>query len=785
MTEEKLPIRFFLKRQADNLRIEPGGGKVLPNFVLEKENLINKTTSIKNSFKLIEKEVRDKEEKESIIPVVITAKIIDDARAKTHRREVSKLFNVSKDSRVIGLGEIDQLVIKLDNSDDTNRIIEKIDNYENNSYAISCIDTVSIFDPIIMKSSEMHSDDYKVKLINYQDDSKNSAIRNYFERVLTQLGYKLKKTYYSDNHLVYKINSVDFDGLQIIKEHDVFDSVFSFEPMPKYTVSLDMEDFQESIPILSPDQNRDYSVVGILDSGVSKIPHLEPWLLDDSHSSYPEDLINRKHGTFVSGIVTYGDQLEEQTWVGNRGVRLFDACVIPDSNQEEIQEDELIRNIQEAINAYHKLVKVWNLSISITEEIDNTCFSDFAVALDDIQDKYGVLICKSAGNCINFLNGIPKGRIHLGADSVRSIVVGSIAHKKSDFDFAEIDNPSPFSRIGRGPSHIIKPELVHYGGNAGKDKNDNPCHTGVKSFGLNGSFNEAVGTSFSTPRVSALAAGLCQEMEEEFDPLLIKALAVHSASYPDNLSIPNEERINQMGFGKPKSINRILYNTSDEITLILRDKISKGEYVDIMDFPMPDCMIEDGFYTGQIIVTLVYNPILDATQRAEYCQSNIDIKLGTYSDKKEKDTERPNILNPVGREGSQNLLLKSIYSKRKIMNNFDDFALKERLLIQYKDKYYPVKKYAVNLSEMTEKKRDRLLNSDRKWYLYIKGLFRHHVEEQHIQDLSSLSQEFCLIVTIKDSTGTKQVYTSTIQKLDEYNFLNNNIKLHSEVEVRI
>jgi hypothetical protein len=416
--------------------------------------------------------------------------------------------------------------------------------------------------------------------------------------------------------------------------------------------------------------------------------------------------------------------------------------------------------------------------------VDEYSFSDFAVALDALQDQYGVLICKSAGNCKNFKTGHPKGKIHQGADSVRSIVVGSIAHKKSALDLAEVDNPSPFTRIGRGPSYIIKPEIVHYGGNAGVDASGRMVITGVRSFGLDGAICQSVGTSYSTPRIASLAAGLHQEMEEEFDPLLIKALIVHSASYSENLRVPVTERVNQVGFGKPQPVREILYNSPHEVTLILRDEIAKGEYIDIMDFPMPECLVDGDYFTGQIIVTLVYNPILDSTQRAEYCQSNVDIKMGTYDAKKDRDTSKRNILNPVGRDGSQNVLLEDYYSKKKMRSNTDEFALKERLLIKYGDKYYPVKKYAVDLSEMTDGNQLKYLTKDKNWYLYIKGLYRDHIEVKSQMEGTVPSQEFCLIVTIKDPTGTKPVYNEANQKLDEYNFWHTNIKLQTDVVIR-
>lgn len=165
-------------------------------------------------------------------------------------------------------------------------------------------------------------------------------------------------------------------------------------------------------------------------------------------------------------------------------------------------------NIKDVIRLYHEKVKIWNLSISITREVIDTKFSDFAIALDSIQDEYNVLICKSAGNCENFTVSRPKGRIHEGADSVRSLVVRSVAHKKGKYDYAEVNDPSPFSRVGPGPEYIIKPEVSHYGGNAGIDPKGRVVTSGVKSFSKEGELAQGVGTSFSTPRITALAAGL-------------------------------------------------------------------------------------------------------------------------------------------------------------------------------------------------------------------------------------------------------------------------------------
>ena len=157
------------------------------------------------------------------------------------------------------------------------------------------------------------------------------------------------------------------------------------------------------------------------------------------------------------------------------------------------------------------------------------------------------------------------------------------------------------------------------------------------------------------------------------------------------------------------------------------------------------------------------------------------MSLGTYDKLKERDTERPNILNPVGRESSQNVFTSSCYSKTK-MKEHTQF-LNERTLIEYKDKYYPVKKYAVDLSEFTPANKERFLKSNRKWYLKIDGIYRDFIERKSIENGEKLNQEFCLIVTLRDPTGKGNVYDEVSNKLDEYDFWHNNIKIQPNIHI--
>ncbi|SCL85047.1 S8 family peptidase [Sporanaerobacter sp. PP17-6a] len=783
MSNEKLPIKFFAPREVDELRVEPGGNSEPPKWLLEGEELAQRSAFLSDAFDSFKEEMFNRQEKESAIPFIFVAKMCNDSTAKSRRKDISTLFQFTNHNNVIGLANTNELIVRLNSIAQMREISSRLKDYDHNNYAISCLENFWKFEPImILKDEQM---EYKVKLIDFQDYEQNLAIQRLFERTLYKRGIEYKRTDYSEQYPIYKILHVSHANIDSLKDEDVYEALFSIEPMPKYFLELDSLSDENHVDIIRPRETQRYVTIGILDNGIAPIPHLAPWIVDKRWTVYPDKNINPTHGTFVAGIALYGDICEQKDWVGHHGIKIFDATVFPDTDKEGLDEDDLIANIKEAIAANYQNIKIWNLSISITKPVSDTKFSDFAIALDFLQDQYNVLICKSAGNCSNFAHGLPKGRIHEGADSVRSLVVGSVAQDKGKYDFVDIDNPSPFSRIGPGPEYIIKPEVSHYGGNAGIDNSGKLVITGVKSFSKDGKLSSSVGTSFSTPRITSLAAGLYQELNEEFDPLLLKALIIHSASYTKNLKVPITERTKQLGFGVPKTVKDIIYNAPHEATLILRDSLAKGEYIDIMDFPMPTCLIHDGFYSGQVIATLVYDPILDPTQGIEYCQSNVDVKFGSYDAKTERDISKRNILNPVGRQGAQNLFRGNLYSKMRMREKIDDFALRERLLIQYGDKYYPVKKYAVDLSELTESNKLHYLSEDKNWYLYVRGLFRDHTERKAAAESIELSQEICLIITIRDPAGKENVYDEVTQKLDEFNFWHSNIKISSDVNISI
>lgn len=91
------------------------------------------------------------------------------------------------------------------------------------------------------------------------------------------------------------------------------------------------------------------------------------------------------------------------------------------------------------------------------EPCDDSLFSDFAMTLDQLSDKYQVLFVVAAGNYTD----LPRrewqklstlaDRISSPGESVRALTVGSISHIDAAGALSAVGHPAPYSRCGPGP----------------------------------------------------------------------------------------------------------------------------------------------------------------------------------------------------------------------------------------------------------------------------------------------------------------------------------------------
>lgn len=778
MNEKYLPIKIFEKRKDfDERSTEGGGDSREPSWVLHGEKLRQHAVKLSESVKIIKESFKAWEKKERRLPLVIATVMIEDALAKSHREKMVSLLDCDGHDNVIGIHGECQILSLVDNE----KLLDNIGDallLENNAVAVSAISDMEVYKPFVEKTEG--GGEFRIRLVNYNDYDRNQLVKILFKQYCEKNNIRINSCIrFTSDMYIYRVTLDSAEKLDLVGE---FEGLYVAERTNPLKVTLDSLDFENPPSVKEPQEGVDYPVVGILDTGIYDVDHLKPWKEEKEHTNYPEEYQDNSHGTFVAGIVEYGDELNGRKTAALDGVRLFNAVVYPNEAKETIYPEDLVNNIREAVEK-NPQIKIWNLSLGTREECDLDEFSEFGMALDNIQDENNVLIIKSAGNCINFMKGLPKSRISKSGDSVRALVVGSVAEEKDVFDYAEPNTPSPFTRVGPGPASIIKPDLVFYGGNAGMDdKGHMVCH-GVKSFGLDGSVLKNIGTSFSTPAVARIASELAFMMTEEFDPLMIRALMIHYAKYPEGIRMKMEEKISQMGFGMPIGAQDILYNSPDEITLILRETLEKGSFIEMFDFPYPPSLCDgNGYFTGQIILTLVCKSLLDDKQAGEYCQSNIDIYFGTYETEVDRDTSKHIIKNPKGMEKNHNLLLDSNYSSRiKGIHPMTGFE-RECTLVKY-GKFHPVKKYAVDLAEMTPANKEKYLPSNRKWYLKIEGLFRDFIEKDSVRKDYQLCQDFCMILTIRDPKRKAPVYDEVTQLLTKRNFIHHDVRVRNVIQL--
>lgn len=776
MAERNLPIKFFKKRTKDEQLTEGGGKETMQPWMLTGVALARRSRYLRRELSVISDKLTSKVSRQNFIPSVMLLKLHGDASAKTHRRHVSNLFNTGK-LNLIGVSGGEELLVKVDSVKDLNAIISNLEKAEDNIptrsavVGVSAVTDIEEYKPVVDVKPKKN-DVLKVKLFNFHNSDIDSILTHNFESFCESLNLSFERASYSGDLNIYRLSGVTKDSMEELK---AFDGIQVITAMPFFELTTDAIDLTDTVAMKNPKPGVQYPVIGVLDTGIADIPHLKPWLEPSNITYYADDDVDKSHGTFVAGVLLYGDELDQEDHTGFDGCRLFEAIVMPDLTKQRIHEDVLVEQIRDAVSR-HDSIKVWNLSLGTNSEADLDEFSDFAAALDDIQEEYEVLICKSAGNCDNFKIRGPKSRISRSAETVRGLVVGSIGHDRL---------PSSFSRKGPGPAHIIKPDVVHIGGAATLDTRNRLSVVPVRSFSPTGKLVSQVGTSFSTPRIASIAAGLHSILNETFNPLLLKALIIHSAKYPEQMKLTMIDKIHTSGFGMPKNIQEILFNEPNEITLILHDTIERSNFIDVLDFPFPQSMVDDqGNYYGEITVTLATAPMLDVSQGREYCQSNIDVKFGTYDKKTERDTTKANIKNPIGADGRQNLLYPPLYNK-KVGKKLDHPFASERILVSYGDKFHPVKKWCVNLDEFTPTNSDKYLQAPKNWYLKLEGLFRHHTEDKCGRQNIIPSQEFCLIVTIRDTKKKGKIYNEVSRMLDQFSFVHSNVKIRNEVKLRL
>lgn len=398
---------------------------------------------------------------------------------------------------------------------------------------------------------------------------------------------------------------------------------------PTEFVSQSFQALADGVPLALTTMQPQGPVVGVIDSGVSS-GLLSAHITGQTIYELPPDTDNY-HGTFVAGLIVAPLMLNDTDgrFPPDR-CRIVDVAALPNT---PLDESLLLHRVEEAVKE-HPQVRVWNCSFASPSANQPAQFGAFAAALDRISDQQNVLFVIAAGNyasdpCRGWPDApphFPLDRVAMPGEAVRALTVGAL----TPFDcVVPAESPAPYSRRGPGPAHSVKPDVVHYGG--GVDANWD-VSGGVKSVLPNDVYAEGVGTSFSTPIVSAIAANIWSSIEAagiESSPSLVKALVLQAAAL--NSSPRSLSDRNYFGHGVPAGSLNALFCRPDTFTLLFNAELQQGVDWAKGDFPIPDCLkTSDGKFVGEIVITMCYPSPCDLRFGDEYVQHEVELSFGTY-----------------------------------------------------------------------------------------------------------------------------------------------------------
>ena len=412
------------------------------------------------------------------------------------------------------------------------------------------------------------------------------------------------------------------------------------------SVNEESDEFSENLQIDAPDQMA--PIICVIDSGIQEEhKYLAQAIVGkDSVSLIPnndnpnDEVLGSGHGTRVAGAVLYPNTIPTEgtyqlpCWIRNMRVLNKDNCM-----PEEVYPPKMIDfAVQKFFVENSEPSKIFNHSIGSRKVCEMKHMSPWAAEIDSQSYKNDVLFIQAGGNIspdiisAYWQAGYPYplyldrelSRISNPAQSLQALTVGSVS--SSDFeteDFVSLgkkNEVSSFSRSGPGIWDVLKPEVVEYGGTHAYNKDSNPpqlttpsevCPMLIRKSPEGPAFaSDGIGTSFSTPKVTAIAAQL-QKIMPNAPALLYRALIAQSAHWPMQAHKMSKEdcvlTLRHIGYGIP-DVERATHNDEYRITLVTPEILELGvDDAHIFRIPIPEELSTVGEeYDILIEVTLSY-----------------------------------------------------------------------------------------------------------------------------------------------------------------------------------
>lgn len=342
--------------------------------------------------------------------------------------------------------------------------------------------------------------------------------------------------------------------------------------------------------------------IGVIDTLFDERVYFSEWV--EYHDMVSNDIekssLDYNHGTAVSSIIVDGPRLNP--WLddgcGRFRVRHFGVAV-----GKSFSSYTIIKNIKKII-ANNKDIKVWNISLGSSYEINDNFISVEAATLDRIQFEEDVIFVVAGTNKSS--EDIVK--IGAPADSINSVVVNAVTKEGLS---------TPYTRKGPVLSFFAKPDISYYGGSKGDY---------IQVCEPNG-VHSVAGTSYASPWIARKLSYLIDILGLQKE--VAKALLIDSArGWNENLD-PNV--LATYGHGiVPIHINDIIQTKNNEIKFLVSDISEKWNTYNY-HFPVP---LEDDKYPYIAKATMCYFPLCDRLQGVDYTNTELNLHFGRIGNNK-------------------------------------------------------------------------------------------------------------------------------------------------------
>lgn len=393
-------------------------------------------------------------------------------------------------------------------------------------------------------------------------------------------------------------------------------------------------------------------LIAVIDSGVASAhPLISPAVDGVDAIGISDGGDGHGHGTFVASLALHGSleaALDSRTPLRPAG-RLLSIRVL---NKDLLFPDELLWETT-LLNALHRAAdagaRVVNLSLGDPRRPYRPPRPTvLAAAIDDLARRLGLVVVISAGNyplaqhpraerVINdyptLMLGDESGGLLDPAPAALALTVGALC---TDLDQGAVPgrenidrrplgiagHPSPVTRTGPGPMHMIKPELCAPGGGFSYDHGTNRLverDPTVHVLGADGSRPDrllatSVGTSFAAPLVSHAALrvlGAYPALTSNGARALLLASAEPTPPVieSDSEAVAREQQARLTGYGR---VSAERAEASDNHrAVLLAEEVMRVNDVHVFTVPVPNSFAERGGWR-RITVALAYDPPVPA-----------------------------------------------------------------------------------------------------------------------------------------------------------------------------